>query len=259
MNASLGISVVLLLLLDAALFLSARFLSVGWGIALAAIAVAIFWRTVRNGAWRVTVSKRDRGLAFGAFGMLLVIAGLARVADRGFDVAYASTIGLTDGTSLLALIGIVSVVVAKEELFLRLLQTYLLRWPAWFGAALLSLNFAVLHTPFFAMQHIFLVWVAIGASAFVLALLFVATRNIIVTFLVHSILDATLLVQIYLHAQHRFLEEALLWAILGIVTFLSFPSSRHLLAVVRREPVSFAIAFAGVLISVSAGFALLAV
>lgn len=256
MTQRLGVVLPVLVLVNAALFLSARFLSLWMGLGIAAALVLVLWPTVRMWGWRVGVSRNELGLAQGAFGLLLAIAAGARIADSGFDAAYASAVGLTETARLFAYLGIVVVVVAKEELFLRVLQSYLFRWPAWFGAVLVSLNFALLHTPFYAPQHAAVVWGAIAASSFVLALLFATTRNIMLTFFVHVLIDAVLLVQIVLHVGNP-RGEAWFWACAAVVMLAAVPGTRRLLKTVRFERIAGSTITIGVLISLGVGLVLL--
>lgn len=258
MTQRLRFVVPLLLVVDAALFLSARFLSVWPGLVLALALTAALWKTLPKDLWRFRPVRRDIQFAFGAFGLLLAVASIARIADGGFDAAYATMIGLTDAASLVAFLGVVCITVLKEELFLRVLQGYLLRWPVWFGAGLLAVNFALLHTPFFAFRFAPLVWGAVASSAFVLAVLFAATRNFLVTVCVHVLLDAVLLLQIYLHARAAAVAEALLWVCFAVVIAFSVPHAKRLLQDLRREAVSFEAAFLGALIAVFAGLAFFA-
>lgn len=251
-----GVVFVLVVLVDAALFLSARFLSIWWGLALAFAVVASVWRTLPNRAWHYRFSRSDLGLSFGAFGLLLAIAAAARIVDGGFDLAYAAAVHLTETERLLPFFGIVTIVVAKEEIFLRVLQSYLLRWPVWFGAVLLSLNFALLHTPFYAPQHTAIVWGAILTSSFVLALLFAATRNIAMTLFVHIFVDALLLVQIVLHVLHPAIE-AWFWVFATLVIVVSARRMRQLLRTVPPERVAGGTLVLGVIVSAVVGAVLL--
>ncbi|USN53468.1 MAG: CPBP family intramembrane metalloprotease [Candidatus Nomurabacteria bacterium] len=144
------------------------------------------------------------------------IALLGRLIVSDFDAWYANGAGLLSWAGVGAFVVTLVFSVLKEELLQRFMQRMLMEH-------LSNLSIAIVMASSFALAHYFTP-VAYGVSsvvsvafiAFLLAVLYLRTKNILVTFFFHFCFNLIITIQISLHARGDGVGEFLLWSLWGL-------------------------------------------
>ncbi len=141
---------------------------------------------------------------------------LGRLLDPSFDKWYADQLGLLEWAWLASFLISLILVVAKEELFERLMQRILLDA---YGPALsilaISVNFGWLHFYSNPLIHGLSSAISVALVSLILCLVYARTKNLWLSLAFHLAFNLIIVGQILLHASGDAVGEILLWVVWG--------------------------------------------
>lgn len=210
---------------SATLWMTVTLFLIGW-------AIIVFWNRDTLGAFKVTPgTRRDWKAAAGAFGLLLLAAGIGRAIDPSFDTLYASRYGLLTISGIISFIAVLPPLLLNEELYARTLQRLVgAHLPKNLTIVLVALNFALLHISLQWPGHIASVLVSVFLAAGALTIFFAASGNLLLAYILHVVYDIAVTIQIHLHASGNRSGELIFWLIAAAIILLTLGYAKALLA-----------------------------